>query len=190
MAVARRIYAVLALGLAVLFLSACAESPPGVALAGEGQAASTTTSTSVLTTAAPTTTSLAQVRDEAWDLEFAVELAEPDAYSFGGLGGLLFRIDGEQVRVTGNVTIGDGSCDDLAFDGVLDGDQFALLTTKFTVDSAYGDDVGIEEVTLELPPLTFVGDTVQATGSLVIVTKPWAPTKSGTFTVILSRSGE
>lgn len=180
----------LALGLAVLFLSACDDDRPAVALASEAQAAPTTASTFVPSTAAPTTTSLAPVRDETWDMEFTIELAEPDAYSFGGFGNLLFHIDGEQVHVTGNVTIGDGTYNDLVFDGLLDGDQFTLLTTKFSVVPAYGDDVGTEEVTVELPPFTFTGDTTQATGNLLVITKPWAPTKTGTFTIILSKSTE
>ena len=183
-------FGVLVLGLAVLSFSACAEGRPGVALADEGQATPTTASTSAPTTAASTTSYLTPVRDEAWDMEFTVQLTEPDTYSFGGFGDLLLHFDGEQVHVTGNATIGDGAYDDLVFDGALDGRQFTLLTTKFTVVPAYGDDVGTEEVTLELPPFTLAGDMVEATGSLVVVTKPWAPTKMGTFTIILSKSTE
>lgn len=180
----------LALGLAVLLLSACDDGRTGVAFASGTQAAPTTATTSVPSTAAPTTTSLAPVRDENWNLEFTVDLVEPDAYSFGGFGDLLFHIDGEQLHVTGSVSIGDGACDGLTFEGMLDGDEFTLLTTEFTVEPAYGDDVGTESVTLELPPFAFKGGAAQATGDLVVVTRPWAPTKTGTFTILLSKSTE
>ena len=120
-------------------------------------------------------------------MEFTVDLVEPDAYSFGGFGELLFRTDGDQVHVTAAATIGDATYAELAFDGVFDGGQFTLLTTEFTVEPAYGDDAGPEEVTLELPTFALTGDSVQATGGIVVVTKPWAPTKTGTFTINLSR---
>ena len=187
----------LALALAAVLLSACGESQPGATSLSEAQAAPTTLSapaptTSVPSTAAPTTTAPAPavVRDETWDMEFTVDLAQPGAYSFGGFGDLLFHIDGDRVRVTGDATIGDGTYEELEFAGVLDGDRFTLLTTEFTVEAVYGDDAGTEDVTLELPPFALTGDTVQATGSIVIVTRPWAPTRSGTFTIILTRSVE
>jgi hypothetical protein len=41
---------------------------------------------------------------------------------------------------------------------------------------------------LELPPLGFTGDSARATGKVVVVSTPWAPTKTGTFTIVLSRS--
>ncbi len=181
--------AALALALAVLTLSACGENLPGATSTSETQTPPTTAGRSTPITA-PTTTAPAlpaTVRDESWNLEFTIELAVPDTYSFGGFGNLLLHIDGDKVRATGVITIGDSTYSEFVFDGVLDGGLFTLLTTEFPVEPGYGDDVGTEGVTLVLPPFAFTGDTARATGGLVIVTKPWAPTKSGTFTIVLCR---
>lgn len=189
-----------ALTLSVLFVSACGGSQPGVTHSSEAQAAQTTVSTSVPstapttatpTTAAPTTaapTTAAPARDENWDLQLTVDLTEPDAFSFVGTGHLLFRIDGDQARVTGVVEIGESAFGELVCDGVLEGDQFTVLTTEFSVKDLNGEDIDTLDVTLESPPFALKGDTVQTTGSIVLVNNAIGITESGTFTIILTKN--
>jgi hypothetical protein len=40
------------------------------------------------------------------------------------------------------------------------------------------------------PPAPSKDDAAQATGTIVLITSPWAPTGTGTLTIILSKSME
>lgn len=125
--------------------------------------------------------------DSAESQDYTVQITynvnDPEVYTYSGAGAATLQVEGNQVTITGTITVGQLSFS-AEFEGDLDGDQFTLITTNFQVQYDFEGVTYTEDITISFPAFTIAGGIITATGDFIAITNPGATTESGTVTIV------
>lgn len=122
------------------------------------------------------------VQTQVWDMLIHINFTYPDTSPFDITGIVDVKLDGNNVTLTGDYTIGALTYEDIVFTGTKSGNKVTMTTTDCEVTFESQGTTYTENISWIMDPFTANLDNASGGGDITALRNPGAVTESGTFT--------